>query len=358
MFQYDENSDDNYFNYEYNYPSSLMHDYNDKFNDNFLYKEEIYGVNLMTMKENDDIFKEEDAMNIEEENYLKPKCKTEINSVFPTGASEPRNKEEEMKYLGKKMEIEIEKKDEIKDKDEKEEDVKSGNKNDNIKVIKGDIFEIYKEFKKGNFGRKKKSNAVNKGKHDKFSKDNIVRKIKSNLFNSILRFVNSSTIEVEIENPKKNSKKKLYYKPFFLKFEQEIITNINTEFNLNLLKMRLKDIFSNNTSKKVEKNFGTDKNKKLVEKIYEENIQKRTIEILNMTLYQCMEHFRGSKYYQELSGFEKEYKDVIDELEKKEKNDDEDNGEEYIKEFKNLLNTFKEYYENKNTRKSRKKRDN
>ena len=214
MFQYDENSDDNYFNYEYNYPSSLMHDYNDKFNDNFLYKEEIYEGNLMTMKANDDIFKEEDAMNIEEEDYLKPKCKTEINSLFPTGASEKKTKEDEMKLLGKKMEIEIEKKDEIKDKDEKEEDIKSGDKNDNMKVIKGNIFEIYKEFKKGNYGRKKKSNAVNKGKHDKFSKDNIVRKIKSNLFNSILRFVNSSTIEVEIENPKKIQKKNYFISLF------------------------------------------------------------------------------------------------------------------------------------------------
>ena len=73
-----------------------------------------------------------------------------------------------------------------------------------------------------------------------------------------------------------------------------------------------------------------------------------------MTLYQGLEHFRGTKFYEELSGLEKEYDKVIEELEKKEKEDEEEveceAKENYIEKFKDLLNEFKEYFENRNKR--------
>ena len=54
-----------------------------------------------------------------------------------------------------------------------------------------------------------------------------------------------------------------------------------------------------------------DYNKKLVEKIYEERIQEKTIAILVKTFLECLEHFRGNKFYKELEGLEKEYQNVI-----------------------------------------------
>lgn len=352
MYQENNYEEDNYFSPQCNYPKfepcEKIYD-----NDADIFFESEFGY--MTMMENgDDKFKGGIIDLIQEEG--KRKYYSEINPIsrVKTKASESSTQkdEEKSKHLGKKREIENEKLE-----DEKEEDTKSVGKGDDKKKIIGDIFEIYKEFNKRKTKDKKKKE---RGKHDKYANDNIVRKIKSKLFNSILIFINSSMIEVEIENPKKNSKKKLFTKPFFLKIEQEIIANINIDFNLNLLNSQLKDIFSYDTSKKVEKNFGSDKNRKLVEKIYEEKIQKKVIEILNMTLYQCMEHFRGTKFYEELSGLEKEYKIVIKELEQKEKEDDEDEvegevKEDYIEKFKDLLNTFKEYYENKKKRKPKRK---
>ena len=48
-------------------------------------------------------------------------------------------------------------------------------------------------------------------------------------------------------------------------------------------------------------------------KTLEENIQKKTIKILERTFLDCLKHFRGSQYYEELAGLEKEYTNVTKE---------------------------------------------
>ena len=90
-------------------------------------------------------------------------------------------------------------------------------------------------------------------------------------------------------------------------------------------------------------NYGLDHNKKVIEKIYEEQIQKKTIGILERTLLECLEHFRGTKYYEELKGFEEQYKCVIDNMKENE-------TDEYIELFKEFVNRFEEYYGNKKAR--------
>lgn len=212
----------------------------------------------------------------------------------------------------------------------------------------GPIFQISKEFKDKLVGRKRRNNMG--GKHNKFSYDNVTRKFKTKFFDSLLVFINASLIPVQIENPKKYSKKILYNKPFFLKIDQEIIKDINVENNQNLLKTKLKDIFSNNVSKKVE-SYGLDYNKKLIEKIYEEKIQKKTIDILEKTFLECLEQFRGSKQYKELEGFEKEYKNVINGLRENEET------EEYIEIFVEFVGRFEDYYGNKKARPAKKRNE-
>ena len=216
----------------------------------------------------------------------------------------------------------------------------------------GPIFKIFKEFKDSKnenliqVGRKRKNEQG--GKHDKYSYDNVTRKIKTKLFEAILVILNLSIKPIQIENPKKYSKKILYSKDFFLKIDQEIIKDINVENNKKLLRTQLRDIFSNNVSKKVEK-YGLDYNKKLVEKIYDEKIQEKTMAILDKTFLECLEHFRGSKFYKELEGLETEYKNVIKGL--REIGEDED----YIQIFEDLIKRFEDYYENKKSRISKKK---
>lgn len=221
-------------------------------------------------------------------------------------------------------------------------DAKTGPETRNVKDKNGLIFKISKEMKNNVVGHKRKEK-----KHDKFSYDNLTRKVKSKLFDSISSFLNSSLEKVQKENPKKYSKKILYSKPFFLKIDQQIIKDINVETNQKLLKSQLKEIFSNNVSKKCE-NYGLDYNKKLVEKIYEEKIQTKTMAILERTLLECLEQFRGTKQYKDLEGLEKEYANVIKSL------IENNETEEYINIFKDLVNRFEKYYENKKARPKRK----
>ena len=210
------------------------------------------------------------------------------------------------------------------------------------KFKEGTIFEISKNFdKKILVGRKKLHNL--NGKHDKFAYDNVTRKVKTKLFDSILVVMNASTEEIVVEFPKKNSKKQKTVKPFFVKIDQKIIKETKVEDNQQLFKNKLKEIFSNDVSKKYE-NLGLDYNRNLIQKIYEENIQKKTIKILERTFLDCLKHFRGSEYYEELAGLEKEYKNVINELRNKGETD------EYIEIFEELVGRFEEYYENKKAR--------
>jgi F0F1-type ATP synthase gamma subunit len=104
----------------------------------------------------------------------------------------------------------------------------------------------------------------------------------------------------------------------------------------------LREIFSNNVSNKYS-NYGLDYNRKLIEKIYNEKIQTKVIDILEMTFLECLEHLRGSKHYEQLEGLENVYEIVINELEKKE-------NDEYMANFKEFVNRFEQYYENKRSR--------
>ena len=61
-----------------------------------------------------------------------------------------------------------------------------------------------------------------------------------------------------------------------------------------------------------------------------------------------MEHFRGSKFYKELEGLEKDYINAINEFKNK------GESENYINDFKYILNRFEKYLEEKIPRKSRK----
>ena len=56
-----------------------------------------------------------------------------------------------------------------------------------------------------------------------------------------------------------------------------------------------------------------------------------------------MEHFRGSKYYKELEGLEKEYKSVIENMKQNEPDD-------YIEIFEDFVKRFEIYYGNKKAR--------
>lgn len=244
-------------------------------------------------------------------------------------------------------------------------------KSTEAKTIKEKIFEITKEKKNTkepieNTKEPKEIKLLEKKReregnhHTKDSFDNILRKIKSKIFDSILIVMNKS-LEVyktkkEEQTPSKNTQKQKkgeVKKECFLKLQQSIIIDTNISSNKKLLSTPLREIFSQKVSEKM-KNYskdGLDYNKNFIEKIKNDENKAKTNAILDMTFFECIEHFRGTKYYEVLSGLEKEYEITIEDL--KARYDDDD----YIKSFIAQLNSFEELLENKKSRKSRKNKN-
>ena len=223
-------------------------------------------------------------------------------------------------------------------------------------TINGAIFNITKKDKKNKEKNQeeeeeeieilgKKRNLTNGGKHDKFSYDNMTRKFKNKFINSLISYTNSQIKPIEIENAKK---KKKSVKMFLLKINQKIVKDINVITNQRLLNTKLIDLFSDDISTKMV-NYGPDYNRKVIAQLKEnEEIQTKVLSILDKTFLECLEHFRGSKYYEELAGLEKEYDNVIKAL----KEDGE--TEDYLKVFKDFVGRFDAYYQTKKARPSRK----
>ena len=208
-----------------------------------------------------------------------------------------------------------------------------------------------KEFKL--LGQKRESEN-----HTKFAFDNLVRKIKSKLVSAILIILNKSLQKeekTEIKTPLKETQKQKkgdIKSECFLKPEQSIMLDTKVKYNLDLLKMTLREIFSKNVSEKVKnysKEHQLDYNKNFIEKIKDDERKEKTNAILNMTFLQCMEHYRGSKRYDVLSGLESEYEKDIEQM-----SDD----VEYMENFIEHLKYFEVLYANKKSRNSKKKKMN
>jgi hypothetical protein len=134
--------------------------------------------------------------------------------------------------------------------------------------------------KKNKLGRKRKISGQ-KGVHDKFSYDNMTKKLKKFLINSILKFVNSFIIKEEemdtsVQKRKKNNKCKVISKSILFQIDQNIIKDITREYNINLLNLTLKEIFSKDITPKVKK-LGKNYNKKLIDEIYLNNKKEKII---------------------------------------------------------------------------------
>ena len=237
-------------------------------------------------------------------------------------------------------------------KDEKEKENKIFEITKEPKKIK-DLEEIkeLKEFKL--LGQKRESEN-----HTKFAFDNLVRKIKSKLVSAILIILNKSLQKEEkkeIKTPLKETQKQKkgdIKSECFLKPEQSIMLDTKVKYNLDLLKMTLREIFSKNVSEKVKnysKEHQLDYNKNFIEKIKDDERKEKTNAILDMTFLQCMEHYRGSKRYDVLSGLEIEYEKDIEQM-----SDD----VEYMENFIEHLKYFEVLYANKKSRNSKKKKMN
>ena len=187
--------------------------------------------------------------------------------------------------------------------------------------------------------------------HTKYAENNIVRKFKIYLKNTLFEKINSEIQKIAI--PKNiisiNIDGKEYNVDKLLAINKSQIINTNVVENLKFLNTQLKDIFSVEISKKF-KNYPFNYNKLVIEKLYQDNLTNVTC-ILDKTFLECLKYFRKDKdvfdneEYSCLNGIEKNFEEIPKNF-RKEGHDD-----KYIYMVIDLINNFEIIYENKMPRK-------
>jgi hypothetical protein len=201
------------------------------------------------------------------------------------------------------------------------------------------IFEIMKCKKK--VGRNRKDKKYNKdNQHDKFETSNVMTRVKRNVSNNSRDLLN--TLLEESENQKLKDIR-------LCKIDKSIIEVCKKEKNLDLLKTKLKDLFSSKLSIKY-KHFDENYNKKQIDKILKENDPKLN-EVLNKTVEDMVNIYVQKnvennmyKYFRRIED------DKIDLLELYE-----DDGNEYYHIYEYVAKNLKTIISKRNSRESRKK---
>ena len=132
------------------------------------------------------------------------------------------------------------------------------------------LFTIKKIKKLGRI--KKNSNKT--GKHDKYQRDNIIRRFKVHLMKSIYEYINS----LFLFNKNYQNKRKIIKK--ICSFDTK---SISKRDNIKWLNSTIRNVFSKNITSRLSK-YNKDYNKKLIGLIYEQNIELDVISILNKTI--------------------------------------------------------------------------
>ena len=146
-------------------------------------------------------------------------------------------------------------------------------------------------------GRKREGQKP--GYHNKFSADNLRRKIKHLVIKNVINMINKKlqkmydgSIGYNLNNTK------------FLTFNRTQKFNATIEYNKAFLNKSIGEILSEPISKKY-KSFPSDFNEKLVEKLKnlkDKNKKNYFMKLFNLTFLSCLQHYRGTNTFEELAG--------------------------------------------------------
>ena len=220
--------------------------------------------------------------------------------------------------------------------------------NNNLDIYEIPHFNPIQQNTKTLLGRKKK-NSGEMGKHNKYSENNMIRKLKVVIKNAILNFINSKIQnELKLSNIIINDKKIEKERIKLLNIKQDQIVDTSVENNIKFMHTKIKDILGYEISGNYN-NFPKEFNKLLIEQLYTIEKSEDVTCIFEMTFLECLKYFRmdediiNNSKYKCLSGFEKNYEEIKDKLLK-------DNDEKYVNGFVNLLKNYEKIYYNKKSR--------
>jgi len=187
-------------------------------------------------------------------------------------------------------------------------------------------------------GRKKKEKE-GLGEHNKFSDDNIIRKIKHVILDNVMKFINKKIHNLySYESQKKKKEREL----FKLKQNSKISSRIN--YNKEFLDKKIVEIFYDDISSKYSR-FPTNQNKKLINSLINQKGDKKKIifnKIFNLSFVDCLNHFRGTKTIEEL--------EVISNLDNYSKAKKMSVNEEYSNLLKYFINNYEKVIMEKKSR--------
>ena len=161
--------------------------------------------------------------------------------------------------------------------------------------------------------------------HDKYSPDNIMRKIKTNLMDYIVNELNES---LEDKTHK------------FYKVSSSISENLKKDFNLELMERTISDIFiKTKLSNKYRKNKNNSFNKDLIDKIYKEKVEIKTINILEKKYIEIINEIK-----------ENGLKDFLNKIKAKVIFNENEKVDEYINSLEEIFNDYEKWFKSKKGR--------
>jgi hypothetical protein len=216
--------------------------------------------------------------------------------------------------------------------------IKFNDNNQNSDLLSKDTSNSVKDKKLD----RKIGQKVKREENERYSKDNLLRRSKTILFDSILKYDNyiiSKVYDDQIGNGI-NIKK-------LLKINHSQIKNINAKYNRGLIETSQGKIFSENISKR-HTYYPEDHNKRLINRLLNENDDEKRkifVNLFSKTLKECIQHIAGQKI-EELKGLENFYENEIIELEEDDK---------FKKELKRFIGNYEAIINKKKPRKTKQK---
>ena len=186
--------------------------------------------------------------------------------------------------------------------------------------------------------------------HDKYAYDNIIRKCKFILISHIMDFINEK-IKEKFKFIGHGTKIKQ-----LMKLNKKQISNAKADFNIELMNKQLKEIFSDDITKRYTK-YPLKKNEILIkELINEKDDEKRTYfnNLFSLTFLDCLNHFINKKFIPILHDLEL-FKEIINDSNKSKKKNLDTNDKEYLNELESYFENYENILRRKKPRQKSKK---
>ena len=212
---------------------------------------------------------------------------------------------------------------------------------DNDKYLKKNkmIFKIEKKNKK--IGRMKK-NSFFKGIHNKYSEDNIIRKIKGRFHEKLRLYINEEYKKYILNKSFQKKKITVWLK----KIEPKVSRKIKKEENLKWFETKIFEVFSEKVSSRYT-SYSQDTNKKKIERLFSINQATNVIDILNNDIETLFNKYINDE---KIEGF-KTLKDDIEELKSQLERENQGNFKEYLNKYEYIAKNMKKIFTQKIPRK-------